>query len=72
MKVVLLLVAFSGSHTGCSVPLSTSVPTGLRDCTRINAFYFAGWGLMGVALIVTALGVRALIQQRRQTASEPS
>jgi len=51
----LLLVAFSGSHTGCSVPLSTSVPTGLRDCTRINAFYFAGWGLMGVALIVTAL-----------------
>jgi hypothetical protein len=27
---------------------------------------------MGVALIVTALGVRALIQQRRQTASEPS
>ena len=69
---VLLLISFSGSHTGCSLPLSASVPNGLRDCTRMNAFYCAGWVLMGIAMIVTAMGVLAPIQRGRQTASEPS
>jgi len=71
VKVVLLLVAFSGSHTAAVCPYQPVCQPAF-EIAPINAFYFAGWGLMGVALIVTALGVRALIQQRRQTASEPS
>lgn len=66
------MVALNGSHDSYSVPLSASVPTGLRDCARINAFYFGSRGLMGVARIVTALGVRSLIQRGREAASEPS
>ena len=68
---VLLLVAFSGSHSDCGTPLPADVPNGLRDCDRIGMFYVAGWVLIVVAVIVTSVGVRAVLRRSNETGQSP-
>ena len=63
---VLLVVAFSGQYSGCRTSLlPASELSSLRDCARIDAFYFGGWTLLGLASVAAALGARAIVQRRR-------
>jgi hypothetical protein len=69
----MLLVAFSGEHSACRYQLlPASQLSSLRDCARVNVFYFGGWVLIGVAILATGFGVRALMRRGHQAVAESS